>query len=156
MVALGTGGFDNATAAAAVELAFKNGLTHVHSAFDYYSLEGVGRGLVASGLARSEYFVSSMTSPCVHPVAPPKRNITDPERCYTTTLAEARAALSKLGLEHFDLLMLHGPNAPFGSVGGCDALTCELNAAQWRAYTDLMNAGVARAIGVSNYCASCF
>mmetsp|Transcript_20470 Transcript_20470/g.53788 ORF Transcript_20470/g.53788 Transcript_20470/m.53788 type:complete len:194 (-) Transcript_20470:103-684(-) len=52
--------------------------------------------------------------------------------------------------------MLHGPNAPFGDVTSCDALTCELNAAQWRAYTTLLREGEARAIGVSNYCASCF
>jgi len=64
--------------------------------------------------------------------------------------------MSLLGLDHFDLLMLHGPSAPFGSQGGCDPKICELNAAQWRAYTELLHAGAARAIGVSNYCESCF
>ena len=37
-IALGTGGFDNASAAAAVGTAASAGLTHVHSAFDYYNL----------------------------------------------------------------------------------------------------------------------
>ncbi|KAL1512275.1 hypothetical protein AB1Y20_005537 [Prymnesium parvum] len=155
VVALGTGGFDNASAASAVQLALAAGLTHVHTAFDYFNLPGVSRGLLASGLARPSYFLTGMTSPCVHPAAPPTRNITDPSLCLATTAAEARDALRLLGAHHFDLLLLHGPNARFGSTEPCGRAACALNAAQWRAYVSLLHAGVARAIGVSNYCASC-
>ena len=55
---------------------------------------------------RDTVFVSSMTSPCIHPAAPPKRNVTDPEACYNLTLSEADSVLSALKLDTLDLLML--------------------------------------------------
>ena len=64
--------------------------------------------------------------------------------------------LALLNTSYVDLLLLHGPSAPsFGYEGACSAAASALNAAQWRAYADFMAAGKARAIGVSNYCASC-
>ena len=51
VIALGTAGYDNATAAAAVKTAFAAGVTHVHAAFDYFNLPGVGRGLAAAPAA---------------------------------------------------------------------------------------------------------
>ena len=53
------------------------------------------------------------------------------------------------------MLLLHGPSEPFGYEGGCNAQVCELNRAQWAAYTAALASGQARAIGVSNYCQSC-
>ena len=154
VLALGTGGFDNASAAAAVGTAASAGLTHVHSAFDYYNLPGVGRGV--NQRPRASTFLTSMTSPCVHLSSPPQRNVTDPDACYDLTLQEAHAVLALLNTSYVDLLLLHGPSAPsFGYEGACSAAASALNAAQWRAYADFMRAGKARAIGVSNYCASC-
>ena len=154
VLALGTGGFDNASAAAAVGTAASAGLTHVHSAFDYYNLPGVGRGV--NQRPRAATFLTSMTSPCVHLSSPPQRNVTDPDACYALTLQEAHAVLALLNTSYVDLLLLHGPSAPsFGYEGACSAAASALNAAQWRAYADFMRAGKARAIGVSNYCASC-
>ncbi len=154
IIALGTGGFDNATAESAVDRAFELGLRHVHTAFDYFNLPGVGRGL-ARAADRKSIFVTAMTTPCVHPAAPPIRNVTDPDACYELTLRELNESLALLGQQYVDLVLLHGPSEPFGYEGACGASVCALNQAQWRAYQDFLSAGSARAIGVSNYCQSC-
>lgn len=154
IIALGTGGFDNATATQAVEIAFAGGLRHVHAAYDYFNLPGVGAGLAKH--PRDSYFLTAMTSPCIHPAAPPIRNVTNPAACEQLTEKEVDEVLGLLGVEYVDLLLVHGPSAAFGSTTGCSAAVCELNAAQWRAYSRALATGKARAIGVSNYCQSCF
>ena len=131
------------------------GLAHVHTAYDYFNLPGVADGLARSRKQRYEYFITGMTSPCVHPKAPPMRNVTDPAACYELTMLELNATLTSLSTPHVDLMLLHGPSEPFGYLGGCDKQVCELNQAQWRAYQDFYLAGGAWAIGVSNFCQSC-
>lgn len=134
VIAAGTGGFDNASAAVAVANALQTpGLAHIHSAFDYFNLRGVAKGLQESGRPRYDVFVTSMTSPCVH-AAPPARNVTDLDECYNLTWRELHATLDALQLDHVDLMLLHGPSEPFGYTGGCSRETCALNQAQWRAY----------------------
>jgi 2,5-diketo-D-gluconate reductase A len=136
-----------------VRRAIAAGFRHVHTAYDYFNLPEVGVALAE--VPREELFVSSMVSPCIHPAAPPKRNETDPAGCFNLTLADSASVLASLGLKSLDLLMLHGPSEPFGHKGGCDAMACELNAAQWRALSSLLRAGTVRSIGVSNFCRSC-
>ena len=157
VMALGTGGWDNRTAEAAVVAAAAQGLLHVHAAYDYYNLPGVRAGLAAviREHGRERVFVTAMTSPCVHPAAPPVRNVSDAEACYRLTKRELRGLLAALGLRAVDLAMVHGPNEPFGTTGPCSAAANALNSAQWRAYDDLRREGGARAVGVSNYCQSC-
>jgi len=152
-LALGTGGFDNATAADAITKAFSAGLMHVHSAYDYFNLPGVGKGLASR--PRSEVFVTAMTSPCIHTAAPPVRNVTDPQKCTELTAAELNQTLDLLGLDYVDLVLLHGPSEPFGFEGACSKDICAVNQAQWLAYQQFLKQGKARAIGVSNYCQSC-
>ena len=153
LLAAGTAGFDNETVEGAIQNATAVGYTHFHTAFDYFNLPGVGRGLAR--LPRGTVFVTGMTSPCIHTAAPPIRNVSDPQACYDLTREEIRRSLSLLGIRYFDLLLLHGPSENFGYKGACNATICELNQAQWRAYQDAADAGHARAIGVSNYCQSC-
>lgn len=154
VMAAGTGGYKGPAAAAAVAQAIALGMTHVHTAFDYFNLDG-GLADVFATAGRQRLWISSMTSPCVHPGAPPKRYVTDETACFNLTLREAGAVLQQLRLDYVDLLMLHGPNEEFGHVGQCSPRACALNRAQWRAYESLLRAKRARAIGVSNYCASC-
>ena len=154
VIALGTAGYDNDTAAGAVEKAFAAGLHHVHAAFDYGNLPGVGKGLASA--ARESYFLTGMTTPCIHAASPPKRNVTDPTACEALTAAEVNETLALLGVDHVDLLLLHGPSAPFGTTTGCAPEVCAVNAAQWRAYEAALKAGKTKAIGVSNFCQSCF
>jgi 2,5-diketo-D-gluconate reductase A len=127
------------------------GLTHMFTAEDYYNSEGIKAGL--EGRPRSSYFLTSMTSPCIHSASKPRRNVSDPEACYNLTMSEFQGQLDALGVDAVDLMMLHGPSRPFGFQGPCGHP--ELNLAQWRAYSDMYKAGKARAIGVSNYCQSC-
>eukprot|EP00471_Norrisiella_sphaerica_P010860 CAMPEP_0184493038 /NCGR_PEP_ID=MMETSP0113_2-20130426/24931_1 /TAXON_ID=91329 /ORGANISM="Norrisiella sphaerica, Strain BC52" /LENGTH=293 /DNA_ID=CAMNT_0026878147 /DNA_START=45 /DNA_END=926 /DNA_ORIENTATION=- len=154
VIALGTGGYDDATVEEAVDKAFKSGLYHVHTAYDYYNLHGVARGL-RHAKNRSDVFVSAMTSPCKHTAGRPVRNVTDLTQCQELTKTEAEDVIKELSLSYIDLLMLHGPSEPFGYQGGCDETVCELNQAQWRAYQELLDEGKVRAIGVSNFCQSC-
>jgi 2,5-diketo-D-gluconate reductase A len=153
VMAVGTANYHGANATRAVRLALASGFTHVHTAFDYFNLPYVATAL--EGQPRRSIFLSSMVSPCAHPSAPPKRNVTDPVACHNLTLREAEEARRALRVDAFDLLMLHGPSEAFLHVGPCSALACELNAAQWRAMTTLLHAQRARAIGVSNFCSSC-
>ena len=153
VIAAGTGGYDNSTAEDAVAKAMEAGINHVHCAYDYFNLPGVGRGLGKA--KRSDVFISAMTSPCIHTAAPPQRNISDPDACFDLTTRELNEVLELLDVDHVDLMMLHGPSEPFGYQGPCDETICAVNRAQWRAYENFMRAGKAAAIGVSNYCQSC-
>ena len=153
VMAAGTAGYRGGNATAAVLRALALGVTHVHTAYDYYNLAAVGAALAT--VPRRSLFVSSMVSPCIHQASPPLRNVTDPAQCTDLTLREARSAAAALGVGALDLLMLHGPSEPFGHVGGCGELACELNRAQWRALGSLLRAGAVRSIGVSNFCVSC-
>ena len=130
VLAAGTAGYKGAEATNAVAAALAAGFTHVHTAFDYYNLPEVGAAL--ANKSRSDLFISGMTSPCSHPAAPPKRNVTDPAACYNLTLAEADGVLQSLKLDKLDLLMLHGPSEPFGHVGKCSPLACAARRASGR------------------------
>jgi len=82
----------------------------------------------------------------------------NPFRCYNDTWKILRENLEQLNTSHVDLVMLHYPPAPTWIFRSCGNLTgsCEMVRAQWKAMQEFYNAGGARAIGVSNYCPSCF
>ena len=65
---------------------------------------------------RSNLFLTAMTTPCIHTAANPKRNVTDPNACYELTTNELAETARLLGVASFDLVLLHGPSEPFGSV----------------------------------------
>eukprot|EP00656_Telonema_subtile_P037615 TRINITY_DN41910_c0_g1_i2.p1 TRINITY_DN41910_c0_g1~~TRINITY_DN41910_c0_g1_i2.p1 ORF type:complete len:290 (+),score=59.36 TRINITY_DN41910_c0_g1_i2:165-1034(+) len=154
VMALGTAGYDNKTTADAVGLALAAGLNNIHTAYDYYNVEGVAAGL--KGRPRQSFFITGMTAPCVHPAGPPIRNVSDPKACTALTTSDIEVLLGELSLPYVDLLLLHGPNAPFNTTTPCDAATCAVNNAQWAAYEAALKSGKTRAIGVSNFCKSCF
>ena len=129
-------------------------VTATHAAFDYFNQVGVGAGL--AGQKRSSFFVTTMTSPCIHTASNPHRNVTDPAACHALTKKEVLMDLSHLRLDYVDLLLLHGPAQAYGTQGACQPNICDITRAQWAAYVELQKAGKARAIGVSNFCQSCF
>lgn len=153
IIALGTAGYNNSIAQDAVTKAIQMGFKHIHSAYDYYNLPGIGKALKKRD--REEIFLTSMTSPCIHTAAPPKRNVTNSQECYDTTLKELNELLTLLDVEYIDLVLLHGPSEPFGYEGGCSKKICELNQAQYNAYKTFYKENKARGIGVSNFCQSC-
>eukprot|EP00658_Telonema_sp_P-2_P009176 TRINITY_DN13460_c0_g1_i3.p1 TRINITY_DN13460_c0_g1~~TRINITY_DN13460_c0_g1_i3.p1 ORF type:complete len:294 (+),score=71.87 TRINITY_DN13460_c0_g1_i3:645-1526(+) len=153
IIALGTAGYDNNTAEAAVAMALGAGLTHVHTALDYFNAAGIGRAI--ANTSREAVFITGMTPPCLHTAGPPVRNVSSASACEELTLSEIDSSLKALGIRQYDLLLLHGPNAPFNNTAPCTDEVCGLNQAQWRAYRAALALGKARAIGVSNYCGSC-
>jgi len=109
---------------AAVEAALAAGYRHLDTAASYGNEEAVGRAIVASGIARSDIFVTTKLWIQSNP-----------------TQTKARAALEKslerLGLDAVDLYLIH---QPFGDYYG-----------SWRAMQTALGEGLARAIGVSNF-----
>uniref|UniRef100_A0AAU2W1R7 Aldo/keto reductase n=1 Tax=Streptomyces sp. NBC_00008 TaxID=2903610 RepID=A0AAU2W1R7_9ACTN len=90
----------------------------------YGNEEAVGRAIKASGIPREELFV---TTKLWVQDAPAQDNT---RRAFETSL-------TKLGLDHLDLYLMH---QPFGDVYG-----------QWRAMEALNRDGLTRAIGVANF-----
>lgn len=66
----------------------------VHTAFDYFNQAGVGAGL--AGRPRDSFFITTMTSPCIHTASNPMRNVTDPAACAALTKAEVAEDLALL------------------------------------------------------------
>eukprot|EP00466_Bigelowiella_natans_P003486 jgi/Bigna1/87697/estExt_fgenesh1_pg.C_230076 len=60
--------------------------------------------------------------------------------------------MSLLGVDYVDLMLVHFPPL----VGGCGGQNCKAMQAQWRAVEEMYKNKTARAIGVSNFCQSCF
>jgi diketogulonate reductase-like aldo/keto reductase len=112
------------TTRAAVEAALAAGYRHVDTARIYGNEADVGAGLRASGIPRAELFVTT--------------KLWNQDQGYDAALAAFDASLSRLGLDHVDLYLIHWP------VAG-------KRRESWRALERLHAEGRARAIGVSNY-----
>ncbi|MFD9395182.1 aldo/keto reductase [Streptomyces sp. NPDC060000] len=108
----------------AVTEALAAGYRLLDTAAAYGNEEAVGRAIKSSGIPREELFV---TTKLWVQDAPAQENT---ERAFETSL-------TKLGLDHLDLYLMH---QPYGDVYG-----------QWRAMQDLNREGRVRAIGVANF-----
>lgn len=151
LVALGTWQYSSSTAEDAVTKAFAAGFTHVDTAKQYGNAVGVGKALKASGKKREDYFLTTKTYGCYK---------SSSDSCYDQTMSDFESHLADLGVDYVDMVLLHWPSVysskrPGRHSGSCSASVCSKNQGQWRAYEELYKQGKARAIGVSNYCASC-
>jgi len=144
-MSLGTWQYDNATAGEAIKLGISAGFTHIDTAENYLNQVGVGAALAA--YPRESFFLTTKTLPCTSVGRAPGS-------CYSQTISDVDADLKALNVSYVDLILLHG--ASHRGPGVCDAAACAADAEQWAAYTAIYKAGKARAIGVSNYCQSCF
>merc|ERR1712232_1263831 len=84
---------------------------------------------------------------------------TDPaisaSRCYSDTQKVLEENLQRLSMTYVDLVIIHFP--PRGSfITRTCSFSCQAVKDQWKALEEFYAAGKARAIGVSNYCPSCF
>jgi 2,5-diketo-D-gluconate reductase A len=111
--------------ARAVAVALEIGYRHIDTAEGYDNERGVGEAVRASGLDRSEVFVTSKLDNRSH-------RPDDARRAFEGTLSE-------LGLGYVDLFLIHWP-VPSGDF-----------VATWRALEDFRRDGRARSIGVSNF-----
>ena len=149
LVACGSGGDSSAEAQSGVALALKAGCTHIDTAHDYNCLAGVAAGVAAwmgEGHARDSLFLTSKVPGC----GVPTQGLQPP--CFDNTYAMAEkdiaALVGKTG--HVDLMLLHFP-----PLEGCGGASCTKMQEQWTALEQLYVAKKTRAIGVSNYCATC-
>jgi 2,5-diketo-D-gluconate reductase A len=123
---LGTWPMDDREAERAVATAIEAGYRLVDTAYAYGNETGVGKGLRASGLPREELFVETKLNADWH---------------GTDEVREAFGeSTRKLGVDYLDLFLIHWPNP--GLDRYVDA---------WRGLAALLEEGLCRAIGVSNF-----
>ena len=106
--------------------ALQAGYRHVDTASAYQNEAEVGQALRASGLERDEVFV---TTKCFND-----------DHGFETAKRACRASLDRLELEFLDLYLIHWP------VPQHDRYV-----ETWRAFIELQQEGLVRAIGVSNF-----
>jgi diketogulonate reductase-like aldo/keto reductase len=129
MPALGLGVFltPPAETAAAVTTAIEHGYRLIDTAAAYNNERQVGEGIRRSGIDRAEVFVTT--------------KLWLGDYGYDSALRAFDASLRRLGLDYIDLWLLHWPvPSNFGAT-----------AASYRTAEELLAAGRARAIGVSNF-----
>lgn len=108
----------------AVAAALNADYRHIDTAKLYRNEEGVGRAIAASGIERSEVFVTT--------------KLWNDDQGYKSTLAAVDASLARLGMDYVDLYLVHWPKP-------------DLTRDTWRAMEEIQASGKARAIGVSNF-----
>jgi 2,5-diketo-D-gluconate reductase A len=106
--------------------AFDAGYRHIDTASAYRNEAGVGQAFKASGLARDDVFI---TTKCFND-----------DHGYEQAKRALRASLDRLELDHVDLYLIHWP------VPARDKYV-----ETWRAFIELRDEGLTRAIGVSNF-----
>lgn len=113
--------------------ALKNGYRHIDTAEGYQNEASVGKAIKASGLNREDIFVTSKL----------ESHIKD----YEGAKKAFQETLEKLDVEYLDLFLIHAP-WPWSDMGkDCR----EGNVAAWKAMEEFYEAGLIKAIGVSNF-----
>ncbi|GBR45979.1 aldo/keto reductase [Neokomagataea thailandica] len=132
---LGTWRIDDGDVARIVRKAAEIGYRHVDTAQAYGNERGVGEGLRASGISRTNFFVTTKLAAEV--------------KTYGETKKRIEGSLRSLGLDYIDLMLIHSPQpwAEFREGGHF----FEENLEAWRALEEAYSAGKIRAIGVSNF-----
>lgn len=103
--------------------ALEAGYRHIDTAQSYFNEEQVGEAIAASGIDRSDVFLTT--------------KVWIEHFGEGATRASVEDSLRKLKTDHIDLLLLH---QPFGDVFGA-----------WRDMVKLYEEGKVRAIGISNF-----
>jgi 2,5-diketo-D-gluconate reductase A len=112
--------------AGTVRTALDAGYRHLDTAQMYQNEEGVGAGIRESGLAREDVFVTT--------------KLANDAQGHDNAITALEGSLKRLGLEYVDLYLIHWP------LPGKDKYV-----KTWQGFEELLRAGKARAIGVSNF-----
>ena len=123
---LGTWPLDDEQVANAVVQAVEAGYRHIDTAVKYGNERGVGNGIRASGLDRSELFVTT--------------KLDGEFQGHDRSLAGLEGSLQRLGLDYVDLLLIHWPLPARGEY-----------VSTWKTFQRLQADGKVRSIGVSNF-----
>ncbi|CAO1626812.1 unnamed protein product [Sympodiomycopsis kandeliae] len=142
LVGLGTWQSAPGEVAKAVETSLRAGYRHLDCAFIYGNETEVGQGIRASGVPRSEIFVTTKLWGTFHRI---------PEEGLDLSL-------SRLGLDYVDLYLMHWPVAmragpdkiPLKADGTRDLDLERKFTDTWKDMAQLVKSGKAKAIGVSN------
>jgi len=146
LLAAGTWQFNDTTAKDACEKAFTAGFTHFDTAHDYNNQAGVGQfwaEAVAKSGGRQNLFLTTKVPGCIG-------GDVRPGFCYDDTIKMVNDDLRLLNVSFVDLILVHFPPP------ACTDAVCPAIQAQWKAFEDIYAQKKARAIGVSNYCVTCF
>lgn len=108
----------------AVKTALQNGYRSIDTAAAYHNEEGVAKGILASGVPRSQIFLTT--------------KIKNDEQGYQSAIDAFYRSLAYLKTDYLDLLLIHWP------LGKKSLKT-------WKAMEELYEKGLVRAIGVSNF-----
>lgn len=151
MLAAGVWQYNSSEAFSSISSAVKVGFTMVDTALDYGNQDGVGRALTS--VPRESIFVETKVPGCG--VDSHTLNVF---KCYDDTVKNLEADLALLNLSYVDLVLVHFPPLPSFVTRSCNDWSggCEMVRSQWKAMESFYQSGKARAIGVSNYCPSCF
>ena len=114
--------------ASAVEAALRIGYRHIDTAEMYANERGVGEAIRATGLERSEVFITSKLNNGAH-------RPDDARRAFERTLTE-------LGSDYVDLFLIHWP---LPALYGGDFVST------WNTLVEFKQSGRARSVGVSNF-----
>jgi 2,5-diketo-D-gluconate reductase A len=125
-VGLGVYKVDDRTAESVVADALVAGYRSIDTATLYGNEAGVGRGLLRSGVARGDVFVTT--------------KVWNDDQGYDETRRAFDASLDRLGLDYVDLYLIHWP---------CPALDRYVDT--YRALLALRDEGRLRSVGVSNF-----
>lgn len=125
-IGFGTWPLDDAQAQTAVQTALGCGYRLIDTAARYGNETGVGRGIVASGVARDQVQLTS--------------KLRGSEHGFDSTLRAFDATLAALKTDYLDLYLIHWP-LPMR----------DLYVDTWRAFIRLREEGRIRSIGVSNF-----
>jgi 2,5-diketo-D-gluconate reductase A len=106
--------------------AIEAGYRHIDTAKGYENEAQVGQAIRASGLDRSEFFVTT--------------KLFNDDHGYDAATRALKTSLGQLEMEHVDLYLIHWP------VPSQDRYV-----ETWQALIEAQQAGLARAIGVSNF-----
>jgi 2,5-diketo-D-gluconate reductase A len=125
-IGLGTSPLTDDEVERAIGSALEIGYRHIDTAAKYGNEVGVGRGVRGSGIPRDELFVTTKLDGGYQGDDRAIRGLDD--------------SLERLGLDYVDLLLIHWP------LPAKDQFV-----STWRTYEKLLEAGRAKAIGVSNF-----
>jgi diketogulonate reductase-like aldo/keto reductase len=134
-IGLGTWMIEDNEVDKAVKKALELGYRHVDTAQAYANEAGVGKGVLESGVAREDIFVTSK----VHAGF----------KTYESAKESIDNSLKVMGLDYIDLMIIHAPQ-PW-EEWRADSRYFEENKEVWRALEEAYKEGKLKAIGVSNF-----